>query len=263
VTLVLSNCQAPNVNFVCAAIADYLAATLHISTEFVENVPWQTRQQMLLAGQIHICWICGLHYVQKRGSQPAIDLLAAPVMSHPRYQNRPIYFSDVVVGAGSRFQTFADLRGAVWGYNEPTSQSGHGIVRYHLATLGETDGYFGRVVEAGAHQVALEMILNGEIDAAAIDSTVLEIEYRRRPELANQIRVVETLGPSPIPPWVVSRHIPAELKSAAQTALLNMHRHPAGQKILAAAGMARFAAVTDHDYDSIRQMNCQSRHVRL
>jgi phosphonate transport system substrate-binding protein len=88
------------------------------------------------------------------------------------YKDRPVYFSDVVVRRDSKFHTFADLRGASWAYNEPGSHSGYNVVGYHLATLGEGSGYFGQVVESGAHQVSLQMILDGRIDASAIDSLV-------------------------------------------------------------------------------------------
>ena len=34
-----------------------------------------------------------------------------------------------------------------------------------------------------------------------------------RAELAQQIRVIETIGPSPVPPWVISRQVPAGLRN--------------------------------------------------
>ena len=88
--------------------------------------------------------------------------------------------SDVIVRADSPFLSFADLRGAVWAYNEPRSHSGYNVVRYHLAAKGMPAAYFGRVVESGSHHNSLQMILQRSIDAAAIDSTVLEAAGFRR-----------------------------------------------------------------------------------
>ena len=182
-------------------------------------------------------------------------------MAGERYQNRPIYFSDVIVHAGSRFQTFSDLKGASWAFNEPGSQSGYNITRYHLSTLGEIDGYFGQVAQAGSHENALKMVLNGKIDASAIDSTVLEIELSRHPDISQQIRIIDTLGPSPIPPYVISTSLPLELRQRIRSILLDMHNHPSGQTILQQAAMLRFAAVTDADYDPIREMEKAARDV--
>jgi phosphonate transport system substrate-binding protein len=63
-----------------------------------------------------------------------------------------------------------------------------------------------------------------------------------------------TFGPSPMPPWVIGRHIAPELRERVRTLLLHMHEDPAGQAILARGQIARFATVTDRMYDAIRHM---------
>jgi phosphonate transport system substrate-binding protein len=146
------------------------------------------------------------------------------------------------------------LRGAAWAYNEPNSQSGYNITRYHLARLGETRGYFGRVIEAGSHLRAVEMVLARQVDASAIDSTVLELELAKRLELGEQLRIIETLGPSPIPPWVAAGSVPPDLRDAICQTFWGMHEDAEGQALLAAGQMARMARVQDGDYDLIREM---------
>jgi phosphonate transport system substrate-binding protein len=98
------------------------------------------------------------------------------------------------------------------------------------------------------------MILDGRIDASAIDSTVLEMEITNQQSIEDQIRVIEILGPSPIPPWVVSRILPDSLKDSLRTVFLEMHENEAGQAILRGAMISRFVAVSDQDYDPIRRM---------
>jgi phosphonate transport system substrate-binding protein len=262
--LTLTSCMAPGADSFCAALARYIGDQLQIPVAFIDDIPWQERERRFDAGAIPICWICGLPYVWKadRG-HPRIDLLAAPVMQGERYQDRPVYFSDVVVRRRSRFRTFADLRGAIWAYNEPHSHSGYNVVRYHLATQGETTGYFGRVIASGAHETSLQMLLAGAIDATAIDTTVLEAALQRHPALQEDLRVVTTLGPSPIPPWVVRHSTPPEMRSAVRAVLLHMHQEPHGRTLLMAAQVARFVHVDDHDYDPIRQMARQAARVTL
>ena len=175
--------QAPNADTACAAITAYVGERLGVEVEFVSDLPWQERGRRLLAGDIHIGWVCGLPYVRAVAEAPGVwKPLIAPIMAAPRYAGAPVYFSDVTVRADSPIRRFSDLRGRRWAYNEPASHSGYGIVRTHLAALGEKADFFGEVIEAGSHQAALEMILDGRVDAAAIDSTVLETELRARPE---------------------------------------------------------------------------------
>jgi phosphonate transport system substrate-binding protein len=261
--ILFTSLQAPNQDFIVQQVSAYAGRRLGLETAFVSEPPWQEREVMLNDGQIPVAWICGLPYVNRADHEPGtVELLVAPVMAAPRYADRPIYFSDVLVRRDSPFHTFEDLRGATWAYNEPNSQSGFNVTRWHLATLGEWSGYFGRVIEAGAHETALEMILDGRIDASAIDSTVLEQALIEQPDLDEQIRRIDILGPSPIPPWVISKKAPADLKRGLQQILLGMHQDEKGREILSQALMARFALVNDQDYDPIRQMAALAQKVR-
>lgn len=247
--------MAANTDFVCQEIAGYISRCANIDASFVGDTSWQERERRLDAGDIHLGWICGLPYVRKADQiRSTIELLAAPVMLGERYQNRPIYFSDVVVHQDSPWQTFADLQGATWAYNEPGSHSGHNVTRYYLARRGHKTGYFSRVVAAGSHTAALQMILNGQADASAIDSTVLEFELQRRPDIAGQIRTIDTFGPSPIPPWVIQKRVPEPLKQQLRQLLVTMGDQAEGQAILARWGIGRFVTITDSDYDPIREM---------
>ncbi len=167
--------MAENSEGFCRAVASFIENRIRIPTQYVTGIPWQERESLFDGGEIHILWLCGLPYVEKADmAQNKLELLAVPTPCGERYQDRPVYFSDVVVRRDRPFQTFFDLRGASWAYNEPRSHSGFNAVRAYLAGFGERDNFFGAVVESGAHHASLEMVLSGQIDGAAIDSTVLE-----------------------------------------------------------------------------------------
>jgi len=262
--LTISTCQAPNMDFFTHDLAGYISKRLTIPVKVELDIPWQERERRLDAGEIDVCWICGLPYIRKVAkSSPAIELLAAPVMQGQRYQDRPIYFSDVVVRDASPFQTLEDLRGTTWAYNEPSSHSGYNVVRYALAMRDEISGFFGRLIESGAHQVSLQMILKGEVDASAIDSTVLEQELKDDPSIRGRIRIIDTFGPSPIPPWVISKNTRPDWQSALRQLFLGMHRNLAGKAILDRANMIRFTTIEDADYNPIRTMTRKGRGVCL
>lgn len=256
--------MADNTLPVMAEIAAYAERKLGLPTEFIDQIPWQQREERFDQGEIQVCWICGVPYVQK-ADQPdlSIELLAAPVMRGDRYQNRLIYFSDVVVRRDSPFQRFMDLRGTRWAYNEPRSHSGYFLTRYHLAMLEESSGFFGSVVESGAHQTSLQQVLSGEVDASAIDSTVLEYALREDPSLQRQIRIIDTLGPSPSPPWLVSMEVPTSIRTRLRSLLVQMADDPEGEEILARGSLARFVLVGDRDYDPIRHMQQIAAAVSL
>jgi phosphonate transport system substrate-binding protein len=205
--------------------------------------------------EVDVAFVCGLPYVEMaRGGQAPVEPLAAPVLRGDRFGGRPVYFSDVVVHRASRWRSFADLRGRSWAYNEPHSQSGYGVTRYHLVCRGETNGYFGRVVEAGWHERALRLVACGAVDAAAIDCHVLAVALRARPGLAARVRVIDTLGPSTIQPVVASRRLPQRLRTDLRAFLLNLADDPVARPHLDRALVQGFEAVNDASYDDIRAM---------
>ncbi|HEX9074743.1 MAG TPA: PhnD/SsuA/transferrin family substrate-binding protein [Anaerolineae bacterium] len=203
------------------------------------------------------CFICGLPYVLRtapRASPSPMTAIVAPVLQGARYQNKPIYFSDVIVHSDSPFQSFAQLRGCSWAYNEPESQSGYGITRYWLVKLGETRGYFGEVIQAGFHQNAIRMVYEGKVQASVIDSLVLAIELQQHPELESALRVVETLGPSTIQPFAASSRVAPSLRDDVQGVFVEMHKEQSAKEFLHRGLIDHFVAVQDGDYDDIRSM---------
>lgn len=251
----LTSIQSEVADYSCQMIAEYLGKRLNLPIQFISDLPWEEREEYFERGDIQACWMCGLPYIWKVDHyRLKVNILAAPVMQFARYQNQPIYFSDVVVHRDSPFLDFRDLRGASWAFNEPHSHSGYNITRYQLAKSGEGWDFFDRVVPSGSHSNSLKMILNGEIDASAIDSTVLDLIIAEKPIIGESIRIIDTWGPSPIPSWVVHSGIRTQLFQSLQETLLNMHQNPKGRAILELGQIDHFIKVRDEDYNSIREM---------
>lgn len=240
---------APNLLPVYRFMMAYLSSKLGCEIELRTGTDYYELFQADLA------FVCGLPYVHYTRLTPApIEAIAAPVLQGERFQNRPIYFSDVIVHRDSPFQSFADLRGRSWAYNEPLSQSGYGITRYWLTRLGVTQGYFSDVIQAGFHQKAIRMVYRGDVDASAIDAQVLAVELRDHPQLAEQLRIIDSFGPSTIQPLTAARNMAAGLKQDIQAALADMHQAVDARTYLDMGLIDRIVTVSDADYDDIREM---------
>ena len=232
-------------------ITAYVGEKLGCRTELIVGSSFDQFE----TGQADMGFICGLPYVQlTRRRPPPVELIAAPVLQGERYQDRPIYFSDVIVHRDSPFQRFADLRGRSWSYNDPDSHSGYNVTRYRLVQMGETNGFFGQVIQAGWHQKSIRMVMEGAVDASAIDSQVLAVELRDHPAWASQLRVIDSLGPSSIQPVVAARRLPEHLRADVRSVLLAMGDDPDAKTALAHGFVERFASVTDSTYNDIREM---------
>jgi phosphonate transport system substrate-binding protein len=232
-------------------VTEEIGRRLGVPTELVVESSYESCEK----DQNEVCFVCSLPYVtfERQGLDLAVPV-AAPVLRGERYGGRPIYFSDVIVHRDSPFLTFLDLRGRSWAYNEPLSWSGYGITRYHLVTLGETNGFFREVVEAGFHREAIRMVAQGQVDGSAIDSQVLSIELRDHTDLAEQVRVVGALGPSTIQPVAVSRRVPQDVQEAIRDVLVTVAEDSAVRQRLSVALVERFVPVDAGSYDDIRMM---------
>jgi phosphonate transport system substrate-binding protein len=250
---------APNMFGVYRFVARYVSNKLGCATELRVGSHYEQ-----LAGEVDVGFVCGLPYVEfsRRQTTLNIEPIVAPVLRGERYGGKPIYFSDVIVHRDSGFSSFADLRDCTWSYNERQSQSGYGIVSYHLACLGETSGYFGRTVNAGFHEHSIRLVASGEVDASSIDSQVLAIALRDSPELAASVRVIASLGPSTIQPVIVARRLPPALRSDLQSVFLEMGSDHKARAVLAHGFIERFVPVTDGSYDDIRVMSDVAESVK-
>jgi phosphonate transport system substrate-binding protein len=233
----------------------------HIARYIGEKVGYPTTLRVgqsfdeFAEGQVDVAYICGLPYVRMASQDTCpVELLAAPVLQGERYQHRPIYFSDVIVRSDSPYTSFDELGGCVWAYNERVSHSGCNLVCYSLLERGKSPDYFGKTVKSGSHLRSLEMVLEGEADATAIDSHLSDILRSRDEGLARRLRVVDVLGPSSIPPVVVSKRLDDQLKCKMREALVTMHLDERGAKGLREGLIERFVAVVDEDYWDIRGM---------
>ena len=251
---------APNVRHVYEAVAESVGRALGCAVELMDVGGYDR----LEGDQEDVAFICGLPYVRlSEGDRPVVEPLAAPILDGDRYGGLPIYYSDVIVRRDSSATCFADLRGSSWAFNEPDSQSGYGITRATLASMGETRGFFGRVVETGYHQRSIRAVASGEADASAVDSQVLEIELRRHPDLAEQLKVVDELGPSTIQPVVATARLPATLRAELRDAILGVADDAAARGRLDDGLVRRFVAVADADYDDIRAMDVMARDAGM
>jgi len=206
-------------------------------------------------GQVDVAFMCGLPYVNMADELSCpIELLAAPVLLGERYQHRPVYFSDVVVRRESSCTSFEDLQGCRWAYNQKESHSGWNNVCYSLLERGRTFDYFGELFETGSHLRSIGQVLDGQADATAVDSQVLDVLRANDSRVAAELRIIDMLGPSSIPPVVIARRVDADLKRAIGEALLSMHDDPSAARALGAGAIERFVQVSDEDYWDIRMI---------
>lgn len=241
---------APNMFWFYQTVGAYLERFFNIKLNIVESQYEPLTDPALLQDKLDIAFICGLPFIQYYRNFPEqIQALVAPVMQAQRYQNRPVYFSDIIVNAESNYQTFADLANQTFSYNDRGSNSGYNLMRYRLLQGGYSPNFFNKVIAAGSHQNSIKLVAEGIADCAAIDSIVLEQELQDFPAYSQRLRIIESLGPFPIPPIIVSQRLDSVFINSLQSALLQPDTEL--QLAMAKAGIKRYVPVKSEDYISL------------
>jgi len=232
----------------------YLGEKLEREVEYISGFSYSTINAMLDSGLVDVGFICGLPYIMKRDKpQPSVELLLAPVSKGSIYKDMPIYYSYIIAHKDSKFDSFSEFKGSRFVYNDEISNSGYNMPRAHLIGMGETSGFFGKVIRSGSHDESIRMVALGEADVSAVDSLVYDYDQAKNPRYTHQTKIVEILGPAGIPPVVISTKTPLSLRQKIQDTLLGMKDDPAGKVILDKALVDRFTIVDDSNYDGIRK----------
>lgn len=177
-------------------------------------------------------FVCAPTY---KWSRDILDLLPLPLPSDKRARGRAVYFADVTVQAASTIRSFADLRGSCWAYNDRNSLSGWFSMVEHIAPE-QPHEFFSELRQAGSHLESLQLLHQGDVDAAGIDSNALRYYCKHMPDCS--LRVIDSLGPFPIQPVVIRSSIAGDIKQLVRSALLNVHNKYGEQ--LTSFGFERF-----------------------
>jgi phosphonate transport system substrate-binding protein len=197
-----------------------------------------------------VAFMCAPSFVWLRDLRPPpVELLGVlPVFDDERNQGRPAYFCDVVVRNDAPIHAFSELQGGSWAYNDACSLSGYYSLLNKLAESGTDESFFGNVFCSGSHLNSIEAVVRGEADAAAIDSNVLRIRLREASILRKELRVIESWGPFPIQPVVVSSALPPLLKQRLRAAFLSTEQDQLTRRTMKQFGLSRFVAADKEDY---------------
>ncbi|RJR51694.1 MAG: phosphate/phosphite/phosphonate ABC transporter substrate-binding protein [Desulfobacteraceae bacterium] len=212
----------------------YIGHKVGKETEFIQRKTYREVNELLGMGRIDIAFICSGPYAAGR-KQYALELLAVP-----QVQGAHDYRSYLIV-KNRAFRSMEDLKGRVFAFTDPESNTGKLVPSYWLSQIGERpESFFGRLIYTYSHDNSIRAVARGLVDGAAVDSLIWEYYRRRSPGLADSTRVIRQSEPYPVPPVVASRVLGREEREEISRALVSMHMDPEGRRILDNLGFDRF-----------------------
>jgi phosphonate transport system substrate-binding protein len=239
-------------------IFDYIGEKLGRGVEMVQRKTYAEVNFLMKEGRIDSAFVCSRPYVEGHRDF-GMELLCVPVCF-----GKTEYHSYFIVHKDNQIQNLEDLRGKLFAFSDPLSNTGMLIPAYTLAKMGETpESFFRKYIFTYSHDNSIRSVAQKFVDGAAVDSLIWEYLNAKEPELTTETRIIYRSAPCGIPPLVVSPSIDNEMKEKLRSAFLNMHNDPRGREILKNVLIDKFTVIEDSAYDSIRQMEAFMKDFRF
>lgn len=226
----------------------WLEQKLGRSVVFVQRGNYREIVDLLRQGKIDFAWLCGYPYIRYRHE---FRLVAVPL-----WRGQPLYQSYLIVPADDkRTKNIADLRGKVFAFSDPDSNSGYLYPQYILTMQGEKpSAFFSRTFFTWAHRKVVEAVGVGLADGGAVDGYVWDTLAEVRPDLTAATRIIDRSPMLGYPPFVARGDISAKELELFRQVLLGMVDDPQGSELLGRLRLDGFTAGQPDLFDGIAQM---------
>ena len=191
---------------------------------------------------------------------------AEAVAGYANAEGRPsTYTASIVTWQGTGINSLKDIVGKSFAFSDPASTSGHLIPAYGLRKNGIDPDHDIKPIYTGTHTASFEAIRNHKVLVGEMNSTVISaasVQGIYRPD--DYVRLWLS-APIPGGPFAVRGNLQPGFKTRLTEALhtLDLSSLPErDMKILGSAGSRGLIAVTDADYNGIRDV-VQVLHIDL
>ena len=227
---------------------EYLQARFQRPVDFVHRGSYREVMDLLLQDKLAYAWVCGYPFVRHRAQ---LRLLAVPL-----YNGKPLYQSYLIVPSADReTRSILDLRGKVFAFSDPDSNSGFLYPNYRLVQLRERpDAFFSKSFFTWAHRKVVEAVGARLAQGGAVDGYVWETLAKLHPELTAKTRIVEKSPEFGHPPFVARATVPPADFLMVRRALLEMANDATGRSLLNQLNLDGFTGGEDALFDGIAHM---------
>lgn len=227
----------------------YIGEKMNMPITIVQRKSYQEINDLIRQKKVDVAFVCSLPYILGK-SRSGMELLVVPIT-----KGKPLYYSYAIVARDSLAKSIEDLRGKLYAYPDPLSNSGYLYPRYRLIRAGfSPDDFFNKWIQTHSHTASIEAVSDGFVDGANVDSYIYDLMSILRPALTEKTKIIERSPPFGFPPVVVRSDLPAEMKRKLKALFLTLHEDARGNAILLDMHLDGFVNGDDSLFDPVRKM---------
>jgi phosphonate transport system substrate-binding protein len=221
----------------------YLETTLGKKIELIVTTDYSSMIEAMRFGRLELAYFGPLSYVLAK-SKSDIEPFAALITD-----GATTYRSVLIANRHAGIASLQDIKGKKMAYGDRASTSSHLLPKYYLAKHKVMpDDYASHFV--GTHDAVAVNVQNGHADAGGLSEKIWAYVLERKLIDPAKVAVIDHSDPIPQYPWAMRSDLAPALKDKVRAAFVGL-KDPAILKNFKAEG---FGAVTDKDYDVIREM---------
>lgn len=231
-------------------LIDYIAGSLGHKVQFIQRKTYGEINALIGKGEVDLAFICSGPYVTERHKY-GFEALAVP-----QIRKKHSYQSYLIVNKNSSATCLENLRGKLFAFTDPESNTGKLVPTYWITQKGEVpESFFDEIMYTYSHDNAILAVARSLVDGAAVHSQIWEYFNVRNPAHTSKTRILMKSEPFGNPPIVASAHMSTHDKKRIQQLLLTLHENPEGKQILNQLLMDRFIEPRIEWYAPILRMN--------
>ncbi len=236
-----------------AAITQRIADGLGVHARLLHLRSYRQVLEEFSEGRVDAAFVGSLMY-GKLHRRLNVDPLARPESGGvSRYRGV------IIARRGTGFATFAALKGKRFAY-VPDTSAGELFPRAKVAEAGSAwPGFFSEVLKASSHHFAINLVLSGAADAAAVKDLVLRRVQASSVVAREELVVLSTSGFFPENAFVVAGSIDGKDRSTLRSTLLSLDKETEGKEALRKLGADRMIPTTDEDYAAMYALSRKTR----
>ena len=225
---------------------NYISYAVGRKGELLTRSTYIEVNELIRNNNCDLAFICTYAYVQAKKDFD-VQALAIPVVG-----GKTTYHSYIIVPSSSEIKSLLDFKGKRFASADILSTSGWLFPALWLYEHNiDPENFFSNHIITRSHDKSVYSVSQGYVDGAAVDNLVYEQLPR---DVLARTKIILKSPPFGMPPFVINSKVDPVIKNKILNVLLNMHKEPNGQKILATLGFDRFIIPKDNFYESIENM---------